>query len=543
MKRIFKRTVAICLALSLTLSTAFAADYTAKSADEFYEMLASAWEKQETDFSIFYSGGVGKLVQNSLSLAQIQRTLQATASDESNYDYHGYNILGGELGEDRDEYIFSDMEYLDTIDELEYVEECVVEIVDGLGLDGYDDFNKIKTIYEYMTSSFLYDDTLTRFSAYDMLTEGNAVCQAYAILTCRLLDEAGVNARIISGYSKSQPHAWNQVEWEGEWYNLDTTWDTTDTIGGAGTWEFFMKSDEDFTGHTAYDQFKTSDYIKAHPMTTESYPLVELAILNGGEEVAGMILRVGVDVPLTAKLPEENVDADLYWYADDPSILSVTEDGEVTAIGVGETWLNVVSPENPEWAGAKIAITTVDMTSLSDWSYDIVTAYYLAQMLPAEQCYDFTAGITRSDLAVLADQLMLLTAGYEGLGSVDIPFADIENASDTEVYAILRCNYVDVMNGKSDTIFAPDDLVTREEAAAVLVRVQEYIQGSAYSGYATADFVDSEQISDWAVETVASAQAQGLLKGNDDGTFSPQALMTREQMIVALSRVYDQFLG
>ncbi len=539
MKHTFRRLTALVLALCLTATSAFATDYTAKTVEAFFDALLEAWNAQEEDFTITYSGDED-LTDGYISLGQFQRTLSALSTDEENGDYAALNLADGKLSSIWDKYVFANMEYLNTPEELAYVQSQAVEIVDSLDIRDDDDLVKIKTIYAYMTSTYVYDQSLSKFSAYDLLADGTAVCQGYALLTNYLLEEAGLNARVITGYSQDVAHAWNQVEWEGEWYNLDTTWDSTKVAGEDGTWVFFMKNEADFSGHEAFSQFYTDEYLDAHPTAQASYPLESISITANGDALTGLVSRIGVPVQLNALLPQANDEESLIWYVDDPEIATISADGLLTAQTIGTTWVNVESLDHPEWVGAKVTLTTVDMSSLSSWAKDIVTNYYLAQMLPTGQCHDYQDALTRLDLVVMADQLIGYTAGYGNLGSITVPFEDIGDLSYSDMIAVLRCNLIGVVNGNGDNTFNPDGLLTREEAAAILVRVQAYIQGQDYVVQGTANFTDSDQISDWALETVTSAQEQGLLQGNGDGTFDPQGQMTREQMIVALARIYNQ---
>lgn len=96
---------------------------------------------------------------------------------------------------------------------------------------------------------------------------------------------------------------------------------------------------------------------------------------------------------------------------------------------------------------------------------------------------------------------------------------------------IKTANYHGLVNGYSDTLFGPDDPVTREQIAAMVVNATK-----AGSVNESETFTDSAQISAWAKEPVAKAAAAGLITGYPDGSFKPKANATRAEAAVILDR-------
>lgn len=95
---------------------------------------------------------------------------------------------------------------------------------------------------------------------------------------------------------------------------------------------------------------------------------------------------------------------------------------------------------------------------------------------------------------------------------------------------IATANTYGILNGYSDTRFGPDDPITREQMAVMIVKADNLqSNGSALS------FSDSNKISSWAKEAVATAGANQLIKGFPDGSFQPQAGATRAQAAVVIS--------
>ncbi|WP_051775129.1 S-layer homology domain-containing protein [Paenibacillus tyrfis] len=87
-----------------------------------------------------------------------------------------------------------------------------------------------------------------------------------------------------------------------------------------------------------------------------------------------------------------------------------------------------------------------------------------------------------------------------------------------------------VVLGTSEEHFAPDKDVTRAEFASLLVRSL----GLPLSETA-APFKDV-QAGDWFYGAVGTAVKAGLIEGFEDGTFQPEARITREQMAVMIAR-------
>ncbi|MDR6880905.1 S-layer homology domain-containing protein [Bacillus sp. 3255] len=86
-----------------------------------------------------------------------------------------------------------------------------------------------------------------------------------------------------------------------------------------------------------------------------------------------------------------------------------------------------------------------------------------------------------------------------------------------------------ILNGMTDRQFVPEANVTRAEFAAMLVRSL----GLAETKDNTFQDVPA---ADWFAGAVGAAYKAGLINGYEDGTFQPNALITREQMITMMMR-------
>lgn len=108
----------------------------------------------------------------------------------------------------------------------DYVLHCLSGISSGAG-----DYDKVKYVYDYLIDNVEYDIYAeNNQNILGLCESGTTVCQGYAKMTQYLLNRLGVFATLASGDARdprssiSEPHSWNIVKVDGDFYNLDTTW-------------------------------------------------------------------------------------------------------------------------------------------------------------------------------------------------------------------------------------------------------------------------------------------------------------------------------
>lgn len=90
-----------------------------------------------------------------------------------------------------------------------------------------DDYEKIKAFHDYivLNCNFTKDSPYSN-TAYGAIVAGEAQCEGYAFALSYLCDKAGIENYIVTGTnSLGATHAWNKILADGEWYNVDCTWD------------------------------------------------------------------------------------------------------------------------------------------------------------------------------------------------------------------------------------------------------------------------------------------------------------------------------
>lgn len=87
-------------------------------------------------------------------------------------------------------------------------------------------YDKLLYFHDWLVLNCSYEDQ-TEFckTIYGALVEKKIQCAGYAKTMQFLCDKAGIPSMVITGAGEKASHAWNVVNIDGEWYNLDSTWD------------------------------------------------------------------------------------------------------------------------------------------------------------------------------------------------------------------------------------------------------------------------------------------------------------------------------
>ena len=92
-----------------------------------------------------------------------------------------------------------------------------------------------------------------------------------------------------------------------------------------------------------------------------------------------------------------------------------------------------------------------------------------------------------------------------------------------------------IVNGYGDDLFGPEDNITREQLAVILWRYA----GSPEAGDNKLDFADAGEVSQWALEAVKWANANGIINGHADGRLDPGGSATRAQAAQMIKNFFE----
>ncbi|MDE7267894.1 MAG: Ig-like domain-containing protein, partial [Lachnospiraceae bacterium] len=145
---------------------------------------------------------------------------------------------------------------------------------------GMSDLEKAIALHDYLAVNCEYDKEnldankipATSYTAYGTLVNRMAVCQGYALTYKYLLNQVGIDCYMVT--SDTMNHAWNLIKLNGNYYQVDVTWDdpTWDLIGRACHQNMF-RSDDAFVNeceHHDWSVTKGSDVVD-YKATDTSY--------------------------------------------------------------------------------------------------------------------------------------------------------------------------------------------------------------------------------------------------------------------------------
>ena len=175
-----------------------------------------------------------------------------------------------------------------------------------------------------------------------------------------------------------------------------------------------------------------------------------------------------------------------------------------------------------------------------DWYYDAVAYAYENGLMTGtgDRLFAPSGTTTRAQLVTILHRLEGTPALPDT--ALDYPVSDVAADSwyGTAVYWA-RTN--GIVNGVSDTAFAPNQALTREQMAAILYRYAEYKGADLSASADLSGYTDAGQIATYAQAAMAWSNGTGLITGTSDTTLSPRGTATRAPVATILQRMSDLF--
>ena len=175
---------------------------------------------------------------------------------------------------------------------------------------------------------------------------------------------------------------------------------------------------------------------------------------------------------------------------------------------------------------------TVD-ARVADWAREQVDLAAAKGLMPDCLGDDFTVNITRAEFAAVAVEL------YEAMSGEAAPTPGENPFSDTNDPVVIQANALGIVKG-SNGKFAPDDLVTRQEAALMLSRVYTKL-GGTIPQVGTTTFADDSEISPWAglKDAIAFMSANKIVNGKGNNKFDPLGSASIQEALIIALRMFQ----
>ena len=375
--------------------------------------------------------------------------------------------------------------------------------------------NNVNSKKESINSIYLGDGTLTQKSDptinVDKIVTSDEATTQYYVVTYMSNGEKW-DSEVVNTGSVTLPEIPDQG------YNHFVGWSDGKKTYAAGD-EVKITANTTFTAQWAYI-----------PPANPNYR-IDIPAAEGGTVTADpAAAKAGAEVTLTAT-PDEGYALSTLTVTDRfGDAVRVTEqaDGTYTfTMPNGQVTVTATFVETE----APVAEPFIDVAE-GDWFYDAVVYAYQNELMDGVGGNRFAPNseTTRAQLVTILYRL-------EGEPAVsgDLPFTDVESGT-WYTDAILWAAQNNIVNGVSDTEFAPGDDLTRQQLVTILYR---YAEAKGYDVSASADlsgYPDADQVQDYAQPAMAWAVAENIIQGMEDGTLKPAGNASRAQIATILMR-------
>ena len=185
-----------------------------------------------------------------------------------------------------------------------------------------------------------------------------------------------------------------------------------------------------------------------------------------------------------------------------------------------------------------------DVAGPSDWSHEGIDYCVRRSLMVGTGVGTFSPGMNCSR-AQIVQILYNLSGNKTDYSRYYLPFTDV--APGAWYYdAVAWAYFNNVVSGTSETTFAPNDVITREQMAVILYGyTAEFAPEFTGNAASLNTFPDAGSVANWAYTAMSWAVGNGLISGMGSGGVSylaPQGSATRAQASAIIMR-YCQLIG
>ena len=254
---------------------------------------------------------------------------------------------------------------------------------------------------------------------------------------------------------------------------------------------------------------------------TGEYGSVQITLAHDGE--------FGFALTLTAPLGRGNAGlwANLYHYDEARERLTFETSARIAADGSAALRMTHASQYAIVIDDRSHAMTFADVAE-GAWYYDAVSYVYANGLMDGVSASEFAP-----DTTLTRAMLVTILWRMEGEPVVNylMPFTDVDGGA-WYAEAVRWAASEGIVTGVSDTSFAPNAEITREQLAAILHRYA----GEPATAANLAGYADGASVSAYAVDAMSWCVEHDIITGTTATTLEPQGTATRAQAAAMLMR-------
>jgi|GEM_PF-1602290 len=163
----------------------------------------------------------------------------------------------------------------------------------------------------------------------------------------------------------------------------------------------------------------------------------------------------------------------------------------------------------------------------------------IARWVQAGIVSGYDDGLFHPDDAVTRAQFAVMVNGLFGYTQADASAPADVPAGAWYAAAMLQAKKAGYMQGYPDNTMHPNDPVSRQDAAVMLLRLFQL----GGSGAANIEFTDAAAIADYARDAIQSMAGKGYLSGYNDGSMQPRKALSRAEIATLLDKMIGRYVS
>ena len=269
----------------------------------------------------------------------------------------------------------------------------------------------------------------------------------------------------------------------------------------------------------------------AQKAAANGMPVYDITLTSGSAavtELGGGLATI--TLPYTAKEDQKSECIVVCYMAEDGTLTPC----ETTYNGVDKTVTFVTGHFSKYVIGYDPALAWVNpFTDVAEsaWYYDAVRYVCSNGLMTGTSGSAFSP-----DLFTTRGMIVTILYRLDGSPAVSgaAPFGDVPTGQYySEAVAWAAAN--GIVKGYDTGLFGPDDVITREQLAAILYGYAQYKGYDVTAGGDLSGFADSASVSAWAADALKWANGQGLITGKNGSLLDPSGTATRAEAAAILS--------